>query len=226
MKDKLLLLHGALGSKNQFLNIKKTLEKTYEVYDLNFEGHGGRQSVYEFSIDLFTENVIEFLRSKNIQQINIFGFSMGGYVGLNTALKYPSIVKKVITLGTKFDWSIESSEREVKMLDPNKIEVKVAQFADKLKKEHHPNDWKEVMLKTARMMINMGKGSKLKDEELKSIYQPVIIGVGSLDKMVSFEESEYASNLIPNSKILKLDGVKHSIEKNDIQDLVTFITSN
>jgi esterase/lipase len=226
MKDKLLLLHGALGSKKQFLELKSTLEKTYDVYDLNFEGHGGVQSANEFSIDLFTKNVIEFLRRKKIQQINIFGFSLGGYVGLSAALRIPDIIKKVITLGTKFEWSVESSEKEVKMLDPNIIEIKVAQFAKKLKEEHHPNDWKELMLKTGRMMINMGKGSKLKDEDLKSINQPVIIGIGSLDNMVSFEESEYAHKLIPNSKIIRLDGVNHSIVKNDIQNLVTFITSN
>ena len=112
------------------------------------------------------------------------------------------------------------------MLDPNIIEIKVAHFAKKLKEEHHPNDWKELMLKTGRMMISMGKGAKLKDEDLMSINQPVIIGIGSLDHMVSFEESEYASNLIPNSKIIKLDGVKHPIEKNEVIDLGNFIISN
>ena len=151
---------------------------------------------------------------------------MGSYVGLSAAIRLPDIIKKVITLGTKFEWSIESSEREVKMLDPNIIEIKVAQFAKKLEEEHHPNDWKQLMLKTGRMMINMGKGSKLKDENLRSIYQPVIVGIGSLDHMVSFEESEYASNLMPNSKIINLEGVKHSLEKNDVNDLANFIISN
>jgi esterase/lipase len=226
MKQKILLLHGALGSKSQFKSLKQKLADTFEVFDLNFEGHGGRNSNQEFSIDLFTQNVIDFLVSTNLDQINIFGFSMGGYVGLNLALKHPNKVKKVITLGTKFDWNIETAQQEVQMLNPDVIEQKVPHFANKLAAEHHPNDWKEIMLKTANMMLALGQGHKLTDEDLKHINQPVIIGIGSLDNMVSFEESKYAVKLIPNAKLALLEGVKHPIEKNEVQNIMDFIASN
>lgn len=226
MKETLLLLHGALGSKDHFCSLKKRLEETYDVYAINFEGHGGEESVNDFSIQLFTGNVIEFIETHSINDVHIFGYSMGGYVALNEALKIPKKVKKILTLGTKFNWDMESAEAEVKLLNPTKIEEKVPQFAENLRQLHAPQDWKVVMNKTADMMINMARGAKLFDDDFKKIHQHVVIGIGSLDNMVSYEESEYVSNLLPNAQLIQLEGVKHPIETIGTEELLHFILSN
>ena len=114
----------------------------------------------------------------------------------------------------------------VKMLNPQIIEEKVPHFAEKLRQEHHPQDWEEVMNKTANMMLNMAKGAKLTNDDFKKIHQPVVIGIGSLDTMVSYSESEHVSNLLPNSTLIQLEGVKHPIEKVDIDVLVDYIRAN
>jgi len=226
MKEKLLLLHGALGSKKQFKGLTEKLSDFYEVQALNFEGHGGQESSNDFSIALFTNNVIDFLEQSELQEVIVFGYSMGGYVALNAALKIPSKIKKIITLGTKFDWNITSAQKEVRMLNPDKVEEKVPHFAEKLRQEHHPSDWKIIMKKTAKMMINMGEGAKFRDTDFKQIQQQVIIGIGSLDTMVSYSESEYVSGLLPNSKLVTLEGVKHPIEQASIDALIHYIQSN
>ncbi|MEO0627145.1 MAG: alpha/beta hydrolase [Bacteroidota bacterium] len=226
MKDKMLLLHGALGSQNQFTSLKEVLDEFYEVHTLNFEGHGGIASTQKFSINLFTQNVIGFLEEHAITEVQIFGYSMGGYVALNTALRIPEKIKKIITLGTKFRWDIASAQREVTMLNPDKIEEKVPHFADKLRLEHHPQDWKGVMRKTAQMMIDMGNGAKIQDDDFRKIDVGVVIGVGSLDNMVSYEESEYVTSLIPNAKLVELEGVKHPIDKVGVDVLVDYIRAH
>ena len=40
MTQKLLLLHGALGSKEQFTALNEQLSSEFEVHTLDFEGHG------------------------------------------------------------------------------------------------------------------------------------------------------------------------------------------
>jgi len=223
MKSKLLLLHGALGSSTQFDALKEILQDTYELYTLNFEGHGGRSSEQEFSIQLFTENVISFLSEQGISKINIFGYSMGGYVALNLAHQHPELVEKIITLGTKFDWTEESAAKETRMLNPEKIEEKVPKFAEMLKQLHAPLDWKELMRKTAQMMLSMGAGEKIHAEQLRQIKQQVVIGLGSEDKMVSQEESEAAANELPQAKFRLLQGVQHPIDRVAPQILATYI---
>ncbi len=226
MKDKLLLLHGALGSEKQFSEIKEKLEESFEVHCLNFEGHGGSESSNEFSIDLFSQNVLDYLETHSLEQVKIFGYSMGGYVSLYTALKVPTMITKILTLGTKFNWDIEAAENELRMMNPAKIEEKVPQFAEKLRLEHHPQDWKLIMNKTGEMMIMMAKGAKLTDSDFKRIGQEVVIGVGSLDNMVSYEESEHVAQLLPNSTLIQLDQVKHPIDKIEPNKLIDYIISN
>lgn len=226
MQQKILLLHGALGSKKQLESIKGLLENQYEAYSLNFEGHGSFESEQAYSMDLFTKNIVDFLDHESIEQVNLFGYSMGGYVALNTALHFPDRIGKIITLGTKFDWSLESATQEIKMLNPDIIEAKVPRFAEKLKTEHQPQDWKVVMQKTAGMMKAMADGKKLQNEDFKLITKDVTIGIGNADKMVSVAESEHVVQLLPQASLQVLDGVEHPIDKVDPKVVADYITQS
>ena len=217
MKEPLVLLHGALGCKDQLVDLESRLESVFEVHAINFEGHGGVVSNKTLSIDLFTGNVLDYCAAKGLESIAIFGYSMGGYVALNLAVRRPNLVNKIYTLGTKFDWSMESAQKEVKMLNPEKIEEKVSHFANHLKQLHHPQDWRAIMTKTAEMMLSMAKGAKLFERDFKRIEQQVVIGIGSQDYMVTYEESEQVAAMLVNAKLVRLDGVPHPIEKVDVQ---------
>src|SRR5689334_9363840 len=99
MKKTLLLLHGALGSEEQFSGLKQSLENNFRVFSLNFSGHGGRILPGKFSIDLFVNDVLEFIRMHSFERINIFGYSMGGYVALKLASHHPDSIERIMTLG-------------------------------------------------------------------------------------------------------------------------------
>lgn len=223
---KLILLHGALGAQSHFNELAEELSKSFEVYTLNFDGHGGKESSDDFSIELFSQNLLDFIGENSLEQASIFGYSMGGYVALNAALLSPNKIGRIITLGTKFDWSLESAEKEVKMLNPTIIEEKIPQFAEKLKQEHQPQDWKLVMTKTAKMMLGMGNGLCINDKNFSKIEQDIILGIGSLDNMVSVDETARIAELLPNSKLVKLEGVKHPIDRIETAVLVNYIKMN
>lgn len=223
-KPSILLLHGALGSKTQLEALQSLLTTNFTVHLLNFEGHGGRTSEREFSMDTFAENIVEKLRSEGIKKTHIFGYSMGGYVALTLAKKYPTLVDRIVTLGTKFDWTIETAEKEVKMLNPIVIEAKVPAYAKSLQELHHPNDWKIVLQKTARMMLSLANGEKLANEDFIQIQHNVLIGIGTLDRMVTIQESEHVAALLPKGTLKIIPDVKHPIDKVDQKVLATLIT--
>ncbi|MEZ4684943.1 MAG: alpha/beta hydrolase [Bacteroidia bacterium] len=222
----ILLLHGALGNQDQFKPLADLLKGRMEVYTMNFEGHGGRASVQPFSIDVFTQNLIDFLAEKALEHIAIFGYSMGGYVALNATRFIPEKIGKIITLGTKFDWSMETAQKEAAMLNPAKIEEKVPHFAQQLRESHQPLDWKTVVEKTASMMLGMAAGARLYDEDLQQIQHEVSIGLGSLDNMVTHAESEKVAGLLPNARLVSLEGVKHPLERVEPEVLAEYIMSN
>src|SRR5690349_11963886 len=101
----ILLLHGAIGAADQLSRLEEELAGSYSVYRLSFSGHGGSSFAAEpFSIKLFAADVIAFLDTQQISTINIFGYSMGGYVAMYLAKYHPERVNKIITLATKFNW--------------------------------------------------------------------------------------------------------------------------
>lgn len=218
-KENIVLLHGALGTKKQLDKLSHLLSSKFNVYSLDFDGHGSKVSGKEFSMELFKNNVVDFILEHGIEKTHVFGFSMGGYVALNLAKTHPHLISNIVTLGTKFNWSQEAAEKEVKMLDPIKIEHKVPKFAEVLKLNHPSNDWKGVLTKTAKLMLNLSLGEKLKDLDLQLINHKVLIALGTQDEMVGLEESEHAVTHLKNAQLKRIDGFFHPIEKNDMQVL-------
>lgn len=222
-KQNLLLLHGALGSKKQFSKLKPLLEEQFELFELDFDGHGDGKETTQFSIEIFTENLRAFLLEKGLKSINIFGYSMGGYVALNLAIQNPELVNKIVTLGTKFDWNPESAKKEAGMLVPEVIEEKVPAFAEKLKNEHPTKDWKELVRETANMMLRMGNSETIQHDDLRKLRCDVVVGWGSKDRMVSKEESELLVDLIPQARFVELADVVHPIDQVAPDIIATFI---
>jgi len=222
---KLLLLHGALGAASQFDELKKILEKNFEVLTFNFPGHGGREIPGKsFSFLLFTSSILDFLVDKKIDSIDIFGYSMGGYAALWLAKENPSRVNKIFTLATKLDWNEDSSEREASMLNPLKMEEKIPAFAKVLEERHSPADWKEVVNKTREMIIELGS-QHLEEKDFMAIKQSVIISVGEKDNMVGIDESRNTASLLPSGKFLSFPDMQHPFEKADLNHLVPALKS-
>lgn len=217
MTPPLLLLHGALGSEGQMLNFKRILNERFQADVLTFSGHGKRSTEdVSFSIEQFASDVLDFMDSHKKRQVNIFGYSMGGYVALYLARFFPERVNKIMTLGTKFLWTPDAALKEVKMLDPSMLEEKVPDFVDMLKKIHGSENWGKVVQKTASMMTRMGLQNPISDSDFVLITNPVLLTLGDLDKMVSKAETERIQGLIKGSNVLILENTVHPFEKTDL----------
>ncbi|GCC52557.1 alpha/beta hydrolase [Chryseotalea sanaruensis] len=215
MSYPVLLLHGALGAASQFETLQQMLEaQGRKVYGLNFSGHGGKVASQKgFSISVFADEVFDFLEENALSQVNIFGYSMGGYVALWLAHHHPEKINKIFTLGTKFDWSEESATLETKKLNPDKILEKVPAFAKVLEERHKPLDWKEVMWNTANLMRELGREPLLNEEALCSIDTRTCVAVGDSDDMVNRFHSEEVPKLLTNASFMIMKETPHMIER-------------
>lgn len=211
--QKLLLLHGALGSQDHFNNLKIELAQDFEMYSFNFKGHGGSEIPdLDFTIAGFAEEVITFLDQNNIEKISIFGYSMGGYVGMYLAKNFPERVEKLFTLATKWNWTEENAMSESKMLNPAIIKEKVPKYANSLA-ALHGNNWEMLMQKTAVMMLTLGKNPILKNSDYNEIEAPTLVAVGDKDIMVSIEETTALYRLLPNAQLLVMPNTSHPIDR-------------
>lgn len=215
MKHNLILLHGALGSKDQLDELINLLQPIFEIYTFNFSGHGGQVMDEAFTIDKFVGDTIAFMDMQDLAFAHFFGYSMGGYVALRLAKDYPARVKKIMTLGTKFKWDPESASKEVRMMNPDIIEQKIPAFAASLQERHQPADWKKVMTHTAEMMTELGAGKAMTAADFMSIENEVLVCIGTHDHMVSIEESEITAMQLKNGHLKIIEGFKHPLEAVD-----------
>ncbi|ALJ01342.1 hypothetical protein DC20_09250 [Rufibacter tibetensis] len=214
--EPLLLLHGALGAKDQFAPLLSLLPAAVPVYSFNLPGHGGEPFPDgPFRIEAFAQHLLSWLDAQNLARVQVFGYSMGGYVALKAARLHPDRFSSIFTLATKFNWTPEAAQKEVTKLNPKVLQEKVPAFAEALKTRHAPQDWQEVLHRTASMMEQLGQKPVLTAAELAQISVPVCIAVGDRDQMASVEESLAASRQLAYGQFHVLPNTKHSLEQLD-----------
>lgn len=224
VSKQLLFLHGAIGAAAQLKPLAELLRNEFHPELFDFAGHGGRPFPPEgFSIPFFAQEVLAWMDERGIPRADIFGYSMGGYVGLYLAKHHPERIGKLMTVATKLAWDVPTAQKEVKMLDADKIAEKVPKFAAALEKRHAPQDWKENLKRTAEMMLAMGEQPPMREDDFKNITAKVRMCVGDRDTMVSLEETIGVYRLIPGAALAVLPETPHPIEQMNVQRLASEI---
>jgi len=220
----LLLLHGAIGAAEQLEPLKEILSTHYDVHVLDFSGHGGKVlGAVPFSIELFANDVLSYMEFHGLECVSVFGYSMGGYVAMYLARHYANKIERVMTLATKYLWDEAVAAKEVMMLNPDKLELKLPVFAAALCKRHEPQDWKVILHKTAEMMLSMGAHNPLSKDDYTMINCPCLILMGDRDKMVTLDETLNVYKAVPGAQLGILPGVPHPIEQVEAGMLSFFI---
>lgn len=212
-RPRVLLLHGGLGSSDQMRSLAQALQTALDPNVLDLPGHGAAVLDGPFDLATMTTRVIAELEEAQQGAVGIFGYSMGGYVALETARRRPDLVRAIVTFATKFAWTPESAGREARFLDAAKIRAKVPYFAEELERRHTALGWEQVLAHTAAMMTSLGAAPVLTAAALRGIACPVRIMVGDRDGTVSVEESLAASRAVQKGEVEVLPGVAHPFEK-------------
>ena len=217
----LILLHGALGAASEFDSLVPLLDSHFKVYRFDFEGHGLRSSNKAFSMSLFAANLQEFILDNRLDQPQIFGFSMGGYVSYTLAKDHPELIGDIMSLGTKLKWDPITAKVETGKMNPQKIEEKVPKFAAYLNGIHA--DWKLNMNKTVQLMLDLGNGAALTVEDFARIPNKSYIGLADGDEMVSCQETLDVDAALQNSFYYKLPNSKHPLSQLNMNLLSEYI---
>ncbi|KAB2814000.1 alpha/beta fold hydrolase [Phaeocystidibacter luteus] len=222
----IVLLHGALGAGSQLEPIAREIRQqtSREVFAYECPGHGGQDVPEEgFEMGTLAAHFGKWLGENNILGADVFGYSMGGYIALLTVRTHPERIRHILTLGTKFDWSVEGAKREMRYLDPALLEEKVPKYAAHLQ-SLHGGAWKDVLSATSQLMTTLGANPLLNEHNLQFIQHPVVITRGSEDKMVSREESESVSLSLVDARYEEIEGWEHPLEKLEPEAVSRLVT--
>lgn len=92
----LIILHGLLGSLDNWNSIARHFSKHFKVYAIDQRNHGKSPHSENFSYSILVDDLKDFFEQHQIERAHILGHSMGGKVAMQFAMQYPEMVSKLI----------------------------------------------------------------------------------------------------------------------------------
>jgi pimeloyl-ACP methyl ester carboxylesterase len=185
----LLLLHGNAQSIASFKLQIPELAKQYKVIAVDTRGQGkSTEDGKTYSYNLFAEDMNAFLNSLQLDSVNVLGWSDGGNTGLIMAMKYPSKVRKLVTMGANV------------FIDRSVVEKWIFKELNNQLKEMKSDttyDGKN-RFRLINLLLTEPKHSF---EDLKTINCPVLVLAGEKDVIKENHTKSIAQN-IAKSKLL------------------------
>jgi pimeloyl-ACP methyl ester carboxylesterase len=218
----LLLLHGGLFDiELQWAALLPGLSAGRRVIALDFQGHGRTNDIDRpLSAAGLASDVVAVLGALGIEQVDVFGFSVGGGVALELAVHHPALVRKLIvgsTAVTKDGMRGGNAEAVA--------EIKVEMIAGTpmeqvyLAKSPHP-DHEHLQGLLDKLAATYESGFEpYSEEQLRGIAAPTLITVGDCD-MVKLEDAVHFLRLrggdvngdfegVPASQLAVFPGTTH-----------------
>jgi pimeloyl-ACP methyl ester carboxylesterase len=224
-QETVIMLHGALGSAEQMKGLGASLNKNFDVHYLTYQGHDGKNpGKFNFSIEFFSNDVVNYMREHRIRKASFVGYSMGGYVALFLARYQPELVNRVVALATKLEWTPQQAATEIARLQPAYIQEKWPRYAEDLQKLHGTKNWTVVLKNTADMMYRMGQHPPLTAHDFSRLSQIALLATGDLDDAATPEEIQKVGRLMPKGRYHIFENSPHPLQKMDLKVVSKEIT--
>lgn len=115
-KETLVLLHGFMENMTIWEDMEKHLSEKFSLLKIDLPGHGKSDRIAEIqTMELMAEEVKKVIDKQGLQSVHLLGHSMGGYISLAFAEKYPEYLKSLtLFFSTYFTDDEVKKEQRVK----------------------------------------------------------------------------------------------------------------
>lgn len=221
----LVLLHGFLESTLIWKDFVAVLEKHFRVVCIDLPGHGESDCIgYIHEMEMNAEVVHAVLQHLQIRSCVMIGHSMGGYVTLAFAEKYPEALNGICLFHSTALPDSEEKKRDrdrtiniVKKDAMTFIRAVIPNLFATGNKEKYNAEIDELIFGAAQMptqgIIATLEGMKIRKDRtqvLKDVNVPVLIIAGKQDTAVPFDSLLPQLALPKHCEALILDNVGHT----------------
>lgn len=185
----IILLNGNSKNTSYMKFIGKALANEYKVYLVDRRCCGKSEMNCVLSYEESAKDIVEFIRKLNLGKTIILGHSGGGTLALYIAIKYSSIISKLIICSGVARNDIIKEPTYARIID------KLIWYPGK-----KSNDRFVKLIKESKNLI---------EEDLNKIKCEALI-VNGTKEIVPVDEAKYIQKNIKKSELLIIEGASHS----------------
>ena len=221
--EPLILLHGGVGAIEMFGEVLPLLAEGRRVVAVDLQAHGRTADVDRpLGFESMADDVAALIGHLGLEQADVMGYSLGGGVALQTAIRYPEVVRKLVVVSTPFrrdGWYPEVLAGMGRMgpeaAEPMKGTPMYGLYASVAPR---PEDWPVLLTKLGGLLRQDYDWS----EEVEAIGAPTMIVVGDADSVRTAHAVEFFELLgggkadagwdgsgMPNARLAVLPGTTH-----------------
>lgn len=238
----LLLVNGLAGDARQWQPLVEKLKKSFKIisYDMRCVGRSDKPDA-SFSIEDLADEAHALISHLGHHKVCALGFSMGGMVVMNLALKHPKVVSKMFLVATTPSLKrphppLEETLNVLRRTDVSPellTQVFECIFGSKYRKKVSATDFIDFRMhdenpQPAFAYLRQLDALESCDlcQEVGKISAPAIMIVGDEDKVIPSENSKWLNAHIKNSKLFTFEGIGHMVPVEEYNKLADVIVSN
>ena len=214
-----VLVHGLGGRAEDWRNLAPSFAKAgFRVYMPDLFGYGRSDQPADFSYSVRDQAgaIVAFMDAMNLKQVNLGGWSMGGWIVEIVAASHPERVRRLMLfdsagLHEKPDWDtnlfISKTPAQLDQLEALLMPhpVRIPDFvARDILRITHGNAW--VLQRSLDTMLT---GQDATDNLLPQLKMPVLIQWGELDRITPAQQGRKMQQLIRGSELTLYKGCGH-----------------
>lgn len=99
----MILLHGGLGASDMFQPILPALAAGRQVIAVDLQGHGRTADIDRpLRTEHMADDIAALIRHLGLERADIVGYSLGGGVALQVAMRHPELVNRLVMISVPF----------------------------------------------------------------------------------------------------------------------------
>lgn len=231
--EPIVLLHGAYMTIGlNWAQLIPELSKTRKVIVVELQGHGRTGDIARpFSYDALASDIAGLMKYLSIERADILGYSFGGTIAMQLAIKNPELINKLIIISTvyRYDGWLPEAREIFKTIKPEMFEN------TPLKTEYEriapdAKNWSKFVTKLAAFDL---QDFNLGEENMKSIKSPILFIMGDNDgvdlnhkaKLYQLCGGNVFGDIsgLPKSTLAILPGTTHVGIMTETEKLITYI---
>lgn len=202
--DPILFIHGGLGSADVWGHQVADFAKDHRVIVADSRGHGrSTRSAQPFGYDLMTSDYVALLDYLKLDKVTLVGWSDGGIIGIDMAMKNPEKLKGVIAQAANVTTDGVKSDVMKNKTFNDYIDVAGETYK---KLSPTPNEYDAFVNQISAMW---GSQPAWTADDLGKIKVPVTLAIGDHDEAVKLDHTEMMAKEIPGAKLVILRDASH-----------------